>query len=235
MRLVTLMRVQTAIRVATKAPVQLLALLFAGRLASRSWIKALEADLSHIALADCLSEFRGAPLSIWFGFFRTYPFQSKRVVIRAVAATNWVTPAEAATEVENSTYCTVCGDPARDRQSLAVHMLRAHGTRRYIRSFVEGLACLVCGMTFVSRQRLVDHLAEKSQVCAHSYSLHYEPLEPQRICELDLAARTEHSRRCRIGGAHGLRIHGPFLPVYSLDGDMIRTRHPLGPHRRWHG
>ena len=55
LRLVTLMRVQTAIRVATKAPFQLLALLFVGRLASRSWIKALEADLSHIALADCLS------------------------------------------------------------------------------------------------------------------------------------------------------------------------------------
>ena len=81
----------------------------------------------------------------------------------------------------------------------------------------------------------MDHLAEKSKVCAHNYFLRFEPLEPQRVRELDLAACAESSRRCRVGGAHGLHIHGPFLPVYTLDGDMIRTRHPLGPHRRWQG
>ena len=94
LRLLSLMRVQTAIRVAERAPMQVLLLLFESRSCSRSWIRALESDLLHLSQAACLSELRGAPIASWFIFFRANPVMAKRVVLKAVKATNWVTQIE---------------------------------------------------------------------------------------------------------------------------------------------
>ena len=131
-RLVSLLRVQTAIRVAERAPVQLLVLLHASRHAERSWIRALAADLSHISRASCLEELRGAPVSKWFAFFRTNPSLARRVVLKAVVATNWQTVEEREAMRETTTYCTFCGVPVLGRQALSVHVFRAHGLRRPI-------------------------------------------------------------------------------------------------------
>ena len=67
-RLLTLLRVHVAIRVAHKAPRSVLALLFEVCGASRSWLSALEGDLTHLAQALCLREFAGKPLCDWFQF-----------------------------------------------------------------------------------------------------------------------------------------------------------------------
>ena len=225
-----------AIRVAHKAPRSVLALLFEVCGASRSWLSALEGDLTHLAQAPCLREFAGKPLRDWFQFFRSYPLKSKHVIAKAAAATNWTTPADQAIERANVIYCLECGEPAPDRQALAVHMCRAHGIRRFIRSYVEGVDCLVCGVRFASRQRLFDHLSDKSRVCLHNYVLRYAPLPVEQVQALDLAGRCEHPRHQRLEGAHGVRYYGPYLPVRDLTGDFITGhRHPLGPNRRWTG
>ena len=235
LRLLTLLRVNAAIRLAKQAPTQVLLLLYEARTSPRSWLRALEADLVHLSSASCLSELAGAPLSAWFALFRKHPVQAKQVVLKATLATNWVSTTEREHDREFTTYCTLCGEPASDRQALSVHMCRAHGVRRFVRSYVEGLTCLVCGLQFASRQRIIDHLAEKSAVCMHNYLLRYEPLPVEQVQALDLSGRTQYSRRQRLPGAHGVRIHGPFLLVYDLDGRPIRTRHPLGDNRRWNG
>ena len=235
LRLLTLLRVNVAIRLATQAPAQVLLLLFEARTSPRSWLHALEDDLEHLSSASCLSELAGAPLSVWFELFRNHAVQAKQVVHKATLATNWVSTNERELEREFKTYCTLCGELALDRQALSVHMCRAHGVLRFVRSYVEGLTCLVCGLQFASRQRIVDHLAEKSAVCMHNYLLRYEPLPVEQVQALDLSGRTEYSRRQRLPGAHGVRIHGPFLLVYDLDGHPIHTRHPLGNNRRWSG
>ena len=157
--------------------------------------------------------------------------------MKAIAVTNWLTPEEKDTERDATTCCLVCGEPALDRQALSVHMFRTHGLRRAIRSYVEGLECLVCGLRFQSRQRIIDHLAEKSQACSHNYLLRYDPLPQVQVQALDLAGRHEFSRRVRLEGSHGVRIHGPFLKVFDLEGNLsvARNGHPLGPNRRWNG
>ena len=155
---------------------------------------------------------------------------------KAVAATNWTTPAEQAIERVQNTYCLEYGAPATDRQALAVHMCRAHGVRRFIRAYVDGIDCLVCGVRFASRQRLIDNLSEKFRICVHNYALRYEPLPPEQVQALDLAGRQEYPRRQRLEGAHGVRYFGPYLPVRNLNGEFITGgRHPLGPNRRWTG
>ena len=234
-RLLSLLRVQLAIRVAQRAPMQVLALIVASRSAKRSWLNALEADLAHIGHASTLSEMRRTPLANWFGFFRSFPWQAKKIVLRAVVATNWISASERDAEVVFTTYCTVCGAACRDMQALSVHTFRSHGVRRAIRALVEGHDCLVCGLRFASRQRIIDHLAEQGRVCAHNYVLRYRPLSPDSLAVLEREGRAEFSRRARLDGAHGVRAHGPFLPVRALGGTIICSRHPLGPNRRWSG
>ena len=134
--------------------------------------------------------------------------------------------------------CLLCGEPCRDKQALSIHMFRGHCARRYIRSFVhasESHDCLVCGLRLASRQRLIDHLAEKGAICAHNYVLRYEPMSVEQTNALDVGSRSDFPRRQRLEGAHGVRYHGPYLPVFDLSGMQIRTRHPLGPNRRWTG
>ena len=235
LRLVSLMRLHLAIRLAARSPPEVLALLFSARASARSWLRALELDLEHISIASGLAELRGKPLCEWFAFFRSSPHMARKVVSKAIAETNWVSTVEQDAERESTTYCLICGDPALDRQSLAVHMCRAHGVKRYIRAYVTGLDCLVCGLRCVSRQRLIDHLSEKSPICSHNYVLRYDPLPDEEVHRIDVGARQDFSRRRRVEGAHGTRIHGPFLPVFSLDGSQIMSRHPLGPNRRWIG
>ena len=175
-------------------------------------------------------------LSLEGPFFRGSPKLARKVVAKAVAATNWLGAVERdAIRSDSITYCLECGASCGDRQSLAVHVYRAHGIRRYIRAYVDGTDCLVCGVRFCSRQRLIDHLAEKSQVCSMNYLRRYNPLSPQRLAELEDLGRSDFSRRLRVEGAHGVRVHGPFLPVFDVNGVQIRTRHPLGPNRRWIG
>ena len=238
LRLLSLMRVQTAIRVAVRAPLQVLLLLYAARESTRSWLRALEHDLLHLSQATCLSELRGASISKWFAFFRANPVVARSVIVKAAVTTNWVTQIEREQELVMTTYCLLCGEPCRDKQALSIHMFRGHGARRYIRSFVHGSDfhdCLVCGLRLASRQRLVGHLAEKGPLCAHNYVLRYEPMSAEQTSELDVASRSDFSRRRRLEGAHGIRYYGPYLPVVDLAGVEIRSRHPLGPNRRWAG
>ena len=163
------------------------------------------------------------------------PILARKVVLKAAWATNWSSAADQEADRDTTTYCTLCGTPAADRQALSVHLFRAHGLRRHIRSYVGGLDCLVCGLRFASRQRLIDHLAEKSQVCMHNYFLRYHPLPPDQVRAAEEAAKSDFPRRARLEGAHGVRVHGPFLLVVDLHGEEIRSRHPLGPNRRWSG
>ena len=151
-------------------------------------------------------------------------------------ATHWLDTAEVDQVREFTTYCVECGEPAVDKQALSVHMFRAHGSRRFIRRYVPaGNSCLVCGLLFASRQRLIDHLAEKSAICAHNFVLRFPLLEPAVVDVIDRAAHSDHPRRLRVDGAHGVRTFGPYLPIFNLNGQRILTRHPLGPNRRWRG
>ena len=210
-RLLSLLRVQVAIRVASQAPWPVLLLLFETRSSQRSWLAALSADLAHFARAACLAEFVNAPLAKWFIFFRDFPIQAKKVVVKAAGETNWMSVEEQERERTYHTYCLECGTWAQGKQSLSIHMLRSHGVRRAIRSYVEGTTCLVCGVMFASRQRLIDHIAEQpNQLCMHNYILRYPTLEPEVVRKLDVEGRSEFSRRRRLEGAHGVRIHGPF-------------------------
>ena len=234
-RLLTLLRAQVAVRVATRAPWPVLLLLFAVRDASRSWLRVLADDLAHLAKAPCLAEMADAPLSRWFQFFRSFPVQAKQALVKAAGSTNWLSTQEIDREIVFTTYCFECGAAAQDRQALSIHLFRSHGVRRWIRAYVEGTTCLICGLMFASRQRLIDHLAEKGQICLHNYVLRYSPLSPDRVQQLDADGRSEFSRRRRLEGAHGVRHHGPFLQNFTIAGEPITTRHPLGPNRRWSG
>ena len=174
----------------------------------------------------------------WFALFRSDPKAAKKMLMKAMHDTevNCLEHDEREANREATTYCLECGVEAASKQALAMHMYRTHHTKRGIRSCVETTTCLACGLMAASRQRLVDHLSEKSDVCAYNYYRRYLPLNADDVKTLDEGARNgDPSRRLRLDGAHGVRMHGPYLPVYSTGGIRISSRHPLGPSKRWQG
>ena len=224
-RLVTLMRLQLAIRLAERAQSQLLVLLFWAKGAQRSWIKALESDFALISTAPCCAELRDASVAQWFRLFRSHPVDAKRMVMKAVGQVNEPTIEEAAALRPCTVHCYECGESQLDRQALAVHLVRAHGIKRPLRAYVIGLDCLVCGVRFVSRQRLVDHLSEKSPVCGLNYRIRYRPLAAEEVERLDVEARSEFSRRRRLDGGPWCQDPWPF-PASGRSG---RGGHSLAP------
>ena len=136
-RLVMLMRLQLAVRLAVRASPQLLVLLFWAREAQKSWIKALESDLVLLGTAPCCAELRGARLAQWFQLFRAHPAEAKRMVVKAVRQLNEPTAEEEEVLRPFTMHCYECGEPQHDRQALEVHLVRAWDK--------EVLACLCLG------------------------------------------------------------------------------------------
>ena len=151
------------------------------------------------------------------------------MVVKAVGQINEPTVAEAAALRPCTAHCYECGEPQQDRQALAVHLVRAHGIKRHLRAYVVGLDCLVCGVRFASRQRLVDHLSEKSPVCGLNYRIRYRPLAAEEVARLDVEARPEFSRRRRLDGGPWRQDPWAFLASRRSrwGGDTLTP--PIGP------
>ena len=124
--------------------------LFAGRAAKRSWLKALSADFSAIAAGSPLMEaLAGASMAEWRQFFAGSPRAAMRSVDKALAAPalnarHMWGPTRRAREAGMAFDCPDCGKAFASRQSAAVHRYRVHRWRHDARRLLDTTHCTVC-------------------------------------------------------------------------------------------
>ena len=94
-------------------------------------------------------------------------------------------------------------------------------------------------MEFHTRDRLVAHLAYRSDVCRLNLLRLQQPLADDEVQALDVSARDEvrklaaqGRRRCHAQ-LKCFRLCGPLTLILDASGATIHGIHPLGNGRRW--
>ena len=85
------------------------------------------------------------------------------------------------------TSCATCGKQFSTRQKCAVHAHREHGQLRSIRLRVPSTVCPCCMQEFHHRERLLNHLADKSERCRAMVVATQPELPPDLVRALDQA------------------------------------------------
>jgi uncharacterized C2H2 Zn-finger protein len=214
-----------------------LKLLVAGRMAKRSWLRAVEDDLAVLSLRSPLfASLRGQAISAWVGVIRTSPKLFLKSLQKAMcsdamnAKDVWATTSRLR-QVDMCITCPSCEKQFKDGHALQVHKMRVHGWLHEARRMLDSSFCTVCLKEFHSRTRVLAHVMAKSAVCRMNLALRPFRLSPEHAAMLDSDARVidrvDTKSGWRRGTAHlaCVQLAGPLLPVLPLVADTrIRRR-----------
>jgi len=241
---VRFLRMRMSVRFALRAPVDLKVLVFAAFRDGRSWLKALQSDLTWAN--QCDPDFR-YDLSGWFAFAYSEP-QKARVMVRRICdskAARSITIGEhlaSITSLQEAHTC-FCGRSFPSKPALDGHRATFHGAGapeyRYCQPTGQCACCLV---TFSNRKLLAHHMRYRSGwVCLVNTMRFVAPLSDLELKEARRCDRAVESMREKRGQPRYLadvpafRSYGPLRQIVNLRGDEIDVSsnlHPFGPKRR---
>ena len=223
--LLTLKRVSLFFKVCRDGNRQLKSILYAAQCNPRSWLATISIELEFLSLhCKAFTSLRRAPLSEWIRLAVEYPHQmttSLKKSISELSLLHYQTYEGVAdvVDLEDAHTCSLCGDLWPTKQSLAAHMWKAHGETHEIRRFIHmgETSCMVCLIDVHSREKLVRHYAERSEICRINVMMRFEPMTEEETYDCDChGRRTEISRR-KAKGPEAIRRRGPVLPVIGQD------------------
>ena len=137
--------------------------------------------------------------------------------------------------------CDRCGRLFLSPQARAAHCSRAHGVKSIWRRYVGAeVHCIVCMRMFWTRERLVNHIRYRSEICRHQLAIHPPPMSEAEADELDrmdlLENRSLHhcgSRRHKAAKPC-VQLFGPLLPITARPGAGSSSHHPLGVGQQYY-
>ena len=135
--------------------------------------------------------------------------------------------------------CGTCGSVQPSKTALQMHDAVVHGEKSDIRLHVRETFCTICGLESHCRTMMMNHL-DRSLVCrANTKNRH--PAMTDAECEpFDTICREYRKSKKKLAPKSGsgkpcVRYHGPFLPVWNLDGSLVQTSngHPTSDSAPW--
>ena len=115
--------------------------------------------------------------------------------------------------------CEACGKHFTSRQKCAVHAYKEHGNLLTVRDRIDSSVCPCCMQDFQTRERVLNHLAEKSDRCRAMILATQPVLESGIVVQLDQeeATRLHALRKKGFRRSHAerpaVRIAGPLTAV----------------------
>ena len=256
MTIIRLARIQLLIKVLKKSPPFVIDLLEDTSIAQVGWSSAVKTDLAWLCLspkygtASCRFDNEDTPVkccnmsfSQWCRYLsldlRGHSNSIKKWCATPVAniVAAWAsTPA--LNMVAEPTYCDRCSVSFDSKQKLYLHMFKKHQIKHPVRRYVDGTHCTICMKEFWSRERLLNHLKYKSDVCRLSLMTKNPILTEVEAVALDDAecgvniALAKSGRRRHFVQKPCVQLHGPFVVCMMFDADG-GGHHPLGAGRQF--
>ena len=141
-------------------------------------------------------------------------------------------PSDAKPSLGMIEYIT-CGLLFPSAQQLALHMFKAHGVKSILRRYVCTTHCTVCMKEFHTRERHLNHLRYRSQICKLSLLLHppliceEEAVEADSVqCDVNCTLQKQGKRR-HHAASPCVQLCGP-LQYIPVDPSTASNHHPLG-------
>ena len=129
--------------------------------------------------------------------------------------------------------CQICGLGFGSLQQLNLHMFKAHDVRNPLRVYVSTTHCCVCLKEFHTRERALNHVRYRSATCQSNLLLRGPIITADEATMLEESERAQNrglsnaGRRRHHASMPAVQLHGPLLPIFTLD--EVRGRyHPLG-------
>ena len=123
-------------------------------------------------------------------------------------------------------------------QSFALHRFETHGIKHIVRKYSTGSQCPICLIEWWTRERAINHVRYRKEVCKRNLLLHAPELTAAEADELDMQdARlyrnfTEQGKRRHIAERPCMQAEGPFVHII-LDPARMSVHHPLGMAHCW--
>ena len=222
----------------------LLTLAYAGRSSTKSWWRALTADMEWVvAGSGKLGELRLSGVAGWLDLFRSNGPKAMCTVQAATLeccrkqeederrAMAHGGGAAAARVADLATWqCTECGDFLNSYHAMVCHRARSHGILRACRKKIVDSTCPVCLRAFAHRTGVLNHLYKQSDICLLNVELYYRDLPPDVVAEAD-ALQTEAEQACRarkevydFADTLCSQAEGPMMPFLIPCGHSRQSR-----------
>ena len=241
--MIEMARMSLFVRVCFRRPMDLMRLLEVSGVHKSSWLRDVQADFAWAAgVAEVCKCWQGLPMRTMVQHAGTDAPKLKTMIGQvcclpeANVCRSWARTATQR-QLGEAWSCPECGRSFKTKQALATHRRRKHGVKRITRQYVDTTHCVACLLEFHDRERLINHLEEKSPPCCAAVLERLPQLAPEIVEELDARA----AMRVRELAASGKRRVHASLPCVRLQGPLLPInvvqehwgRHPLGPNRRW--
>jgi len=231
------------VRLCRSPPKAVMRVLFAARLAKRSWLRAVEEDIQALGRITIFEAMAGCSVASWCGEIRQSPSTFKRKLKIACedamisSRATWANT-RLLQSIGQNWCCETCGKNFQSRQGLAVHRAIKHKSKHAAHWLVDNTFCPACLTEFWTRHKLLEHLQEKTPRCFAFLTLSGFRVDDTRVEELDAEAQRQ-AKQMKVAGSRratalrpALRLPGP-LPNVPME-EMPAGRHrPLGVGRRW--
>ena len=258
------LRLCTAVRLMVRAPHRFWQLLFAARRAKRSWLAAVLQDIHWLksagsifesldvtSLAEFFSMARRNPRSCIAAIRKTchlpraleQAFVQMRSLHGDVDVAHIVPPHLSGLVVDVPTVwdCTECAYTCNTAKQLGCHDRVSHGTRSRLNNCIDSTHCTVCNLQLYTRANVMTHLHDRSPLCRMNLLSRGECVSDAAAVVLaseaaaTRLANTKAGKHKHFATRKSVRLFGPFLEVFDLDGNPIvaKNGHPLGPGRAW--
>jgi len=210
----------------------------------RTWASTVISDLRWLASFAKFQRCHDLSMEAWIHVVRTEGKAFKREVIAicrsdfANVVTMWAR-SDAQSKGGGSFFCGQCTKALNTYQALCLHKFKAHGIKCIERLYVEGTRCTICLTEFWTRERVLNHIKYRSQVCRENLLMLPPVITHERADELDAEEMAYISELCRKGKRRHfaaepcLRAHGPFRPNIVCDPDVASSHHPFGRGRNY--
>ena len=210
-----------------------------------SWAEAVMIDLQWLSIFPAFRDMYGWSLQMWFSFVANDPRDYKRAVMKVCNAPfanlfiYWALSPSMSTG-GGSHHCSACNMYFTTYQRLQLHKYKKHGIKCAERRFIVSTQCVVCLKEFWSRERVLNHIRYRSNVCRENLMNSYAPLTHEQADELD---EIELQENIREYSRKGFRRHAARIPVVQaqgplrqivLDPSRVSVHHPLGWGHNYH-
>jgi hypothetical protein len=191
---------------------------------AKGWISSVNGDLKWLASSGEFASCSNFDCSQWLEYIaedcssvlrriRTYcksPF--------ANIVTRWA-DSDVLRVFASPMVCYICGHVSKSLQAHSVHLSSKHQIKCKFRRYVDGNTCQVCLVNFGTRERCLNHVRYRSNVCRINYVMRGPSLTNDEAIALDSkdheANRVLYSqcKRRHQAGSPCLQSLGPFLPI----------------------
>ena len=225
-------------RLNEKAPMVLMSMILDLAVCNVGWPKQVTEDLKWLCSSSVYSAASSRSFSEWAeytkGNGKYFRGQVKKYAKLRYADT-YCSKSFTITPGVNSQACTIdgCRFVCDSRQKMGLHVFKVHGIKSVWKQYVGNLLfCPICLKYFHTRERVLNHVRYRSEICRHNMVLRDLKWSVSEIDAMDADDLSSHVEAQKSGKrrhaveSQVVQLEGPLEPILLIGKGS--SHHPLG-------